>query len=380
MNERIKSYNVKIEVLGPLFVGSGQEVKKSEYIYDSRNKKIYIMDIRKMYEGLKKIGKLECYEDFITKTPNPNLGWFVRENKIESSQYVQWAAYSFNAMEDTKDKNSNIMAFVKDAYNMPYLPGSSFKGAVRNALLNAVVMSDKYKEIAKSAETNINNYDYKRRKAYLSQESKGLDVKAFHVLSDYNERKGIKPEHAVNSMFRGFVVSDSKPLKPEDIVLCEKIDVTPNGKKCKIGMLRECIKPGTVVELTVSIDTEVFDYNAETLENEMQIMYNNIKRKFLEDFPKTAEYKGNLIYIGGGTGFPTKTAVYSLFSEKERAVKNTSIILDKLFPKTANKRNMIPHSEDLKRYGVSPRTRKCTMYNNEMYDFGLCRVDFQPIQ
>ncbi len=44
-----------------------------------------------------------------------------------------------------------------------------------------------------------------------------------------------------------------------------------------------------------------------------------------------------------------------------------------------NKRGIFYISEDDPEDMVSPHMRKCTLYNNELMDFGLCKINFQPI-
>ncbi len=36
-----------LETLSPVYIGSGQEISKKEYIYDSSDKKVHIPDMKK---------------------------------------------------------------------------------------------------------------------------------------------------------------------------------------------------------------------------------------------------------------------------------------------------------------------------------------------
>lgn len=377
-NNNIENYNVKIKVLGPLFIGNGQTITKAEYIQDYTNKRIYILDTLKMFNGLKKFHLLEEYENYILRNKKIDLSDFLKQHRINSSEYRKWVAYSYPTTPDTGYKISNILPFVKDAYNLPYLPGSSFKGAIHNAFVNAKLLKADPNNLAKKLASIIDDNTKRiNPKTYLNTTAKKIDTNFTHKEREHSDEP---LESAVNSIFRGLIISDSKPLKPEDIILCPKVDLAVDGKKNKLNnVLRECIKPGTIIELNMSIDKEIFKYNQKSIENFIKNMYNNINEKFLKDFPFVHSHKGCLIYIGGGAGFQTKTIGYSLFKDKAEAVDNVSKILDKVSTKSKKTGKMGMHLDDSFDCGVSPRVRKCTLYNRKLYDFGLCHIEFQPM-
>ena len=377
MQDTIKNYEIKIEVLGPLHIGNGKKISKAEYVYDKTDKKFYIMDTFKMFKGLARLGLLEQFEKFVFEGSNNkkqkevDLSYFLRTNNVKKEDYKSWASYSYMANSDADNKNY-ILECIKDPYNMVYVPGSSLKGAIRNAILNAVLLkNDKFEAIARSVETA----EFKNRNYYLLQEAELLNTKIFHRMRKC-EDPNLKIENVVNDIFRAFRVSDSKPISTENIVLCKKVDVFGDGSRNELkNILRESIKPNTIIEASLEIDESVFKMSLESIENAIKIMYNNTKRNFLSKFPNVHNEKGVLLYIGGGSGFVSKTAIYSLYHDEKRALKNASEILDKVCPKD----NMGNHKIDQYEYGVSPRVRKCTLYNNKLYDFGLCRIEFKPI-
>lgn len=368
---KIKHYDVKIEVLGPLFIGSGQELKRSEFIHNRKNNRIYVMDVFKLFNGLTKLGLLKKYENYVYNNGiKSNLYNFFKENNISDKEYTRWSSYSYE-VDAGVNYNKNILACIKDSYNMPYLPGSSLKGAIRTALLNAILLkSDKIDNFADSVETA----KFIKRDKYLKKEVNQIEIGAFHKKRE--EDTETKKSDAVNSIFKGFRVCDSKPIATENIILCEKVDVFGNGEKNNLkNIIRECIKPGTIIETSIEIDTEIFKYSQNSIENAIKIMYNNTNKRYLSKFPNIHNEKGNLLYIGGGAGFVSKTAVYALFHEPKRALKNAGGILDKV----SSNNKMGNHKVDIIKYGVSPRVRKCTYYKKKLYDFGLCRIEFQPI-
>lgn len=375
MKSKMIYLDISLETAGPLFVGSGDKYEKSEYIMDIYGKKCYIMDTLKMFKGLKKLNLLNEYEKWILNQPkNVNLFNFARDNNIASTDYGKWAKYQFNVPNANEVKDAQIMSFTKDAYNLPYVPGSSLKGALRNAILNAELLrSENMEDIADSVEDSVNYFKGKNK--YLAGESSKLDTRLFHTLGRVDEKgKEIKASNAVNSVFQGLRISDSKPLPVAALGLYRKIDTLPSQITNKLPILRECIKPGVRISFTAEIDPDIFPYSHQEIISCVNDMFKNEQEKFMRYFPKTAAYGGNMIYVGGGSGFITKTAVYSLFKDQRRAVENAAIILDNTDSKGKNGKKG-KHLDDPGTYGVSPHMKKMTEFNHNKYEFGLCRIE-----
>ena len=66
----------------------------------------------------------------------PLLYFFLKDHGITSREYEDWA----DRIENVEDPNLNqkstkeVHTFIKDPYGLPYIPGSSLKGALRNML------------------------------------------------------------------------------------------------------------------------------------------------------------------------------------------------------------------------------------------------------
>ena len=59
-----KSY-IEFQTLSPVFIGGGRELNKKEYIYDRNNGSIYLVDFRKMCEGLQARRLLDAFEAYL---------------------------------------------------------------------------------------------------------------------------------------------------------------------------------------------------------------------------------------------------------------------------------------------------------------------------
>lgn len=383
--ERFLNYRLTIETIGPLFIGSeeNKNIAKSEYVIDGNT--LYVFDMRKMFNGLVKYHLDKAYAQNVLQCNQKfDLKLFLRNNRVLLDIYKQWIAYSL-LLPDNVEIKSNILAFMKDAYSKPYVPGSSLKGAIRTCILNALLLDGENENFATETEDALKIHERNgkliNRKAYLSRNASEMETSIFNTL----KRKGTKSTDAVNSIFQGLTISDSEPLDTDCLILCPKIDILPteSHKRNQLkNVVRECIKPGTKITFYVHIDSKFFPYDDKKILKFILQNYLNIEEKYLSSFPSTInsndEYK---IYLGGGSGFVTKTCVYSLFDERDRAVKNAGEILDSVdsIKGGKNRTKMGNHLHDFNKYGVAPHTRKSTIIDGKTYDFGLCNICFEPI-
>ncbi len=95
----------------------------------------------RLYRFLQEKRLTDAYESFMLNERNDFSDW-LRTYHILDEQCRPWIAYTLDsgdAVFATRGKKE-IATFVKDAYGCPYVPGSSLKGALRTALLAAMIM------------------------------------------------------------------------------------------------------------------------------------------------------------------------------------------------------------------------------------------------
>ena len=166
---------------------------------------------------------------------------------------------------------------------------------------------------------------------------------------------------------RGLIVGDSKPVSLDNIVLCQKIDVSPNGKEKTINTMRECIRPNVDIEFDLTIDSSVLGFDIETLlkyiENYSKDYYDLMMYPF-----KNVEEIDNSMFLGGGAGYFSKTVSYILFDE-EKDYDGVDFTRDLLKKTTPYKHK---HEKDR---DISPHMQKCTRCNGKMYEMGKCQIE-----
>jgi CRISPR-associated protein Csm5 len=177
------------------------------------------------------------------------------------------------------------------------------------------------------------------------------------------------PSDSVNDWMSGIIVSDSAPLSTNDLVLCQKLDHHVNQRPLNTGralpILRECIKPRTRITFSLTINRQRSRVNAEQIQEAVQKFSEEYSKRFVRKCWEKAPIQQNHVFLGGGTGFLTKTVLYELF-EGESAVRMAVEIFKKTRIPEAHH-----HSQD-NELGIAPHMWKLTKYRGNVYQMGEC--------
>ena len=395
MESYLRRGYIEFLTLSPVFIGSGKELNKKEYIYDRNSGSIYLVDFRKMCEGLQSRRLLEAFESYLMEDveatnrrqggyprQNRELIHFLRDNRVPEAAYKNWYIGSVKVADSSMNMHSAkpIQMFMRDAQGRPYVPGSSFKGMLRTILETRYFLEhrDEAEELADSIRTEVEDTVREARKInrtrFLSREDSMIDVKSMHreMFEVYknNPEKSLADQN--NDMLRGLLVGDSEPISLDDMCICQKIDFTLRGEQKAINLMRECIKPGIVIRIPITIDTSVCPFTMKDILAAMEEYYKNYISQFSSHFTGYLPTKGNktTFYLGGGAGYLSKTVTYGIMRGSD-AVKTTSEIIDQTLPPRV--RGEHKHHLDLRK-GVSPHVMKCTLYKGSLCQMGACCV------
>lgn len=366
MNQYLKSYRVVMHTIGPVFIGSGREIGKKEY-FVLNSGQVVIPDMQLLYAELKKRNKAEAFEEYLLRKGNFSLTQWLENQRINIAGLEGLTRYRLDCGDAILDKGANrlqILECMKDAYGMPYIPGSSLKGMLRTILLGADLMKNpgKYREQNRRMRQNANTNA--RRMSYLKKEITEIEAAAFRTLNKLEK----KPQDAVNDVLQGLVVSDSEPLSQEDLVLCQKIDRRPDGEAKALPILRECIKPDTEICFTITVDIGICKLSVAQLMEAIKLFINGYNENFASAFQGMDMPKENCVFCGGGCGFVSKTIVYPMYGKQEGME-----LTQRVFEKTRVPREH-GHDKD-RRYGASPHIIKCTKYKGKLLQMGMCSID-----
>lgn len=384
MKQKLKTYKLTLKTVGPVHVGSGKEISKKEYIFLGKDK-VAVLDIAKVYEMFKKIKKDGLFENYLLGSTREDMSTWLEKNGIALEKLKPFIKYTLNNSDtflNHKDKGKlQIMEIMKDPYGKPYIPGSSLKGMLRTILLGWDITQNEEKYAEDKADIVSEAFSKSggnNRNSILKKNITNIEGKSFCTL----QREGTKPGDAVNDYLQGLIVSDSEPLDIEDLTLCQRIELYTDGRKNKLPLLRECIKPGTEIHFTVTIDTSICNLTEQDImaavKNFITISFRCFSKSFIASLDKLDEKdkldkpRVNQVYLGGGAGFVSKTVVYPMFG-KEEGLKVTQAVFKKKGVPEVHK-----HKLD-KDYGVSPHILKCTEYKGKLLQMGLCDLKIQEI-
>lgn len=357
--EHLQVLDLVLKTKSPVFIGCGKSYTKKEYLFDSGSNTVSFLDELALFTYLSEHNLADSYESYILgKTKGTLQEFLLNICKLSRSQINQWTrcrVYAGDAL-DEKHPLTEIQRFVRDGQNRIYVPGSSIKGALRTVLLKSILL----KNPPKNPNTRL-PFD----------KDPSFEHTYFHTLSlkkDKNQAVLIK--NPQNSLLRGVRVSDSLPIGDQNMCLTRKIDEFTDNSYNVLNVCRECIKPGTAIHCTLTLDQSILQGSI-TKESIMQAIsdaYEHYQKTVISLYPQAAGgMNSRTILLGGGIGYQSKTVTDSYY--RDTAMRVTIDVLKKAFPKH--------HHEQDAEEGISPRALKQTEYNNASYSYGICEVSIQ---
>lgn len=380
MQQYIKHYHMVLRTVGPVFVGDGRSLDKKEYLFQKNKGMVLIPDLNKMYQGITKKGLERRFTEYLLSNAKNadgsnrwDLGRWFRENNIGSKEYEPWILYKLDCGDFLQEKGAiEIRTFQKDAFGKPYVPGTSMKGMLRTILLaNELMNDDSYcKEVKRCIMSAIQNG--RNRTFLLKREVNEIENEVLYTLDRVDARgKEVGKNNAVNDVLSGLIISDSKPISLERMTLCQKIDENVEGERKSLNLLRESVKPGTDIHFDLTIDSTICPYTIEDIVDAVNCFNESYYNMYLYRF-KGIEYpKTNTVWLGGGSGFFTKTILYALLGQN-KGIDAAVEIFKKTLPAKVSQEHK--HFKD-KRIGISPHTLKVTKYQGKSYQMGQCILD-----
>jgi len=165
---QLKSYNVKLYILSPIHVGTGQELDPFSYVI--RNNTLYLIDLIQWMESYPKkdeLHKMMDSDNFAVMrsyiADNFNLENAVRcKIPVDSSDLLKTYQHAIQK----KDSRNQVLVspmMRNDITMEAYIPGSSIKGAIRTALANQFVKEAGVKKENAVKDRRIGEADYNEK-------------------------------------------------------------------------------------------------------------------------------------------------------------------------------------------------------------------------
>lgn len=373
----------EITCLSPVHVGSGETLKAFEYLYDRKNGTVYFLDEAKWISFLY---ANNLTDEFFSYVQNVSAKNFVRENVwewlnshgVDDAQIVKLAAHKADAkLDTTKDKRTlnDIDRHIASADGQPYVPGSALKGLFRTAILHAQIKNSPelcrryWQKISATADLNL-----KRRNTECGKICRELENEILAKL-DYSAAEKFKrvPDQ-VKSVLRGLMVSDAACAQAVDTVILQRTDATTKlnsyGELEKtLPLFYECIPANTTLRFSMTLDFDMLTVKGISSFDDIFHMtrefflfgIERLEKVFGQRFPQQfAQARTADALIGGGTGFLSKSLLYSLAPSHEAAKNWAADYFDDAFTvwNFDTRRREPTHWHEEFDEKISPRTLK----------------------
>lgn len=409
-NKQFETAKMCLKVVTPINISDGIVLGAKDYLYDSRRQKVFFLNLHQWHMFIYKHMLLEKYESYLANFRDKQslLEWLQMQGyDIDDVRTVitSEAQATVNLMDNEKKKTLNdINRHIQQPDGSLYVPGSSIKGVFRTAILYKLLqkrqdIKSKYwcyikqqvdiieklmEEERKPRELQIMPYSViKKKKDQATKEIDkliaSLESELLHtlLLKDDKERN-ISNKNAVCSAMRGLQVSDTYASRNMQTAILQKVDggFDQFGKASpkKLPIFRECMLPKAELFFDVKIEKAVMStIGINTVDDLLKathsffaavtdLLQQAFGKEYQEVFQGVAA--GNM-FLGGNTGFLSKTLLAMLAPDKDTAKNTIKVLLDKSFKN---------HKHLLRDKVIAPRTLKCTNYNGKLMLMGVAEV------
>lgn len=382
-SKQFETAKMCLKVVTPINIADGIVLGAKDYLYDSRRQKVYFLNLHQWHMFIYKHMLLEKYESYLANFRDKQslLEWLRMQGyDIDDVRTVitSEALATVNLMDSERKKTLNdINRHIQQPDGSLYVPGSSIKGVFRTAILYSLLQKRqdiKVKYWRQIQEKISSNYfkPYRDFNKLISD----LENELLHTLRLVDGN--IRSNNAVCSAMRGLQVSDTYASRNMQTAILQKVDggFDKFGKASpkKLPIFRECILPEAELFFDVKIEKAVMNTIGINSVDDLlkathsffaavtDLLQQAFEKEYQEAFQGVAA--GNM-FLGGNTGFLSKTLLAMVAPDKDTAKNTIKVLLDKSF-KT--------HKHLLRDKVIAPRTLKCTNYNGKLMLMGVAEV------
>lgn len=384
-SKQFETAKMCLHVVTPINIADGVTLRAKDYLYDTRQRRVYFLNLHAWHWFVYKHKLLDKYEKYISnfKDRKSLLEWLQEQGYgLENLQdVISSEAQADASLVDAEKKTlHDINRHIRHGDGTPFIPGSSIKGVFRTAVLYKLLQKrqDIKSKYWRQIQGKISN-NYLNPKRDFDGLAKDLESELLHTLrlKDDKERN-ISNKNAVCSAMRGLQVSDTYASRNVQTAILQKVDggFDKFGKASpkKLPIFRECMLPEAELFFDVKIEKAVMNTIAINSVDDLlkathsffaavtDLLQQAFGKEYQEAFQGVAA--GNM-FLGGNTGFLSKTLLAMVAPDKDTAKNTIKVLLDKSF-KT--------HKHLLRDKIIAPRTLKCTNYNGKLMLMGVAEV------
>ena len=385
MSNRIDHAQLSLTIVSPTNIGGPETLTTKDYMYNYDAGEVYLLNNYEWFRFLARHNKLAEFEIYMQNEmvrPNGRTMYDWAKNTIGASQLTKdvlgpaigsiMKSSIYN--EGRKNSLNDITPQIRGANGEVYIPGSSIKGVIDNAIISHMLRNNKAfrSTVQRELRKVLDVYKRKNARNLFKDIFKMVNLailKHIHVLTN-NEGKPFKAILA--SAFRGISVSDAMPMSAIQTEVLKKEDscVDEDGTH-EISVHRECILPNQKFTFTLTLDTAItkeigitsIDQVLDILQEDFDATHKLLASKFKKVSPSIFKaLEPANAYIGSNTGFVQKTIIMAAFTDDEKTgIDIIKAILDVNFQKAKH---------DSKDHFMAPRAIKLVKWNGNYYEMG----------
>lgn len=222
---------IKVTVLSPVHIGSGEEISPTEYFIDRERGWFNRLNLNSLFLD----ERFKAHrERFITGAARSRyIGQIISDHSLLNKHILYSIPISSEARQEIINSPKNIKTFVKSAGRV-YLPGSSLKGSILSAFLWYFLREISKEEKAKIEEIII---------AGKGKSAEAYD-KLLNLVFSRVARVGPRPEKA--KFTHWLDLGDSDPVLPEKSLQISLVKVKGTRRGGEISIFYETIKKGQI--------------------------------------------------------------------------------------------------------------------------------------
>lgn len=372
----VEKKTYELTCISPIHIGSGDVLKPIDYAYDKDKQIIYFLDERKWQHYLMSRGLLDDFAAYVSKK-RPTLQDWMRLHRISYHTIREMSCTICRVLTNNpvqvKHSINDIHRCLTNPKGIPYIPGSSLKGALRTGLLAWW--------LKRHPEVHAKYWDEIRENCHFYSRywSSSLERDVFSCL----QLKKARPrDFIVKSCLRGLAVSDTFiDTALHETVLFQKVDastrVAKDGQREQcIPLFRECLPAGTKLRFTITMDKQMMaELGIHSIAEVIKASRNftatvlNMEKDVFGKFYKAEFAEAALadMILGGGAGFLSKTVWYALAPDVETG---RQVLAKKFDEVSAFQKHKHPTLDTT----ISPRTLKLTRAASDRWIMGLCSL------
>ena len=378
MNSYLKQFTIVLETLSPIHIGDGDKYEKNNYIAEQND--VFVFRGKRFYRFLEKRYPKSGYDAFVSDR-RYDLKKFFYDYRIPKNCYPEAMERMIKIAAPQRSwEQREIFTFIRDPYGCPYIPGSSFKGALRSVIEGALILRlghpvyteeqmirtiQEERAVAREKGKNLSPKD----KSFLKKPNEKLKNEMLHADLFPDNTGAYKREDILNDIMRAVIVGDSEPLSDEDILINSVFSLGADNFEWKDPTVyAECLKPHTIVRFPIILDLSLCEkmspsqrviFSPDGILKAIEVSWDNYVKKYIGAYSRLDKGEhGSILMLGKYSGFVSKTMETALLGEREAS----RVIAEVLDEETAKR----------KQYFV-----RCSYVGEEIYQIGRCRVSIE---